>query len=260
MDLWTFMNLEQRKNKLQNMKEDIQNEADDTNSYPSSCLGISMDRKVFNFTVKVPGLSPFPVMCNSEIAGNGWLVIQRRKDGSVNFYRDWNDYKNGFGQLDGEFFIGLDKLHALTASQPFELYVQMESIKGIKKYARYDDFAIGNESELYALNVLGNYSGTAGDSMEYHKGQKFSTFDRDYDMHGKKNCAEFYVGAWWYKKCHYSNLNGQYMYHGRPYAKPHEVRYICWSTFEDYRMLKSTQMMIRPKFGCGGYETSNSNF
>ncbi|KAH8258168.1 hypothetical protein KR038_007206, partial [Drosophila bunnanda] len=114
-------------------------------------------------------------------AGQGWLVIQRRRDGLVNFYRDWSDYKEGFGNLNGDFFIGLEKLHVLTQFQPLELYVHMEQQAGEAKFAKYEEFSIGNESENYHLKFLGSYTGTAGDSLRYHKGQPFSTFDRDND-------------------------------------------------------------------------------
>ncbi|KAH8291415.1 hypothetical protein KR054_011380, partial [Drosophila jambulina] len=114
-------------------------------------------------------------------AGLGWLVIQRRRDGLVNFYRDLSDYKAGFGDLNGDFFIGLEKLHLLTSYQPFELYVYIKTLNGVEKFAKYDEFSIGNKSENYQLKVLGSYSGTAGDSLTFHKGQAFSTFDRDND-------------------------------------------------------------------------------
>ncbi|KAH8279170.1 hypothetical protein KR026_002920, partial [Drosophila bipectinata] len=151
--------------------------------------------------VKVPGHAPFPVLCDCELVGLGWTVIQRRRDGLVNFYRDWNDYKNGFGSLGGDFFIGLEKLNLLTKLHPFELYIHMENFKGIKKFAQYDELVIGDESEGFALKFLGSYTGTAGDSLSYHKGHKFSTFDRDNDNLIYQNCAQYHTGAWWYNGC-----------------------------------------------------------
>ena len=44
----------------------------------------------------------------------GWTVIQNRQDGSVNFLREWGDFKNGFGNLATEFWLGLEKIHMLT--------------------------------------------------------------------------------------------------------------------------------------------------
>lgn len=48
-----------------------------------------------------------------------------------------------------------------------------------------------------------------GDSLSYHQGRPFSTEDRDNDV-AVTNCAMSYKGAWWYKNCHRTNLNGKY--------------------------------------------------
>lgn len=77
----------------------------------------------------------------------------------------------------------------------------MEDFDETIKIARYSAFAIGNEREGYALSLLGKYSGTAGDSLTYHGGAKFSTFDVDNDMWPEGNCAQAHVGAWWYNAC-----------------------------------------------------------
>jgi len=137
-----------------------------------------------------------------ETQGGGWTIILRRLDGSVNFYRNWTEYKNGFGDLDGDFFLGLDKIHAITADRRQELLVILEDFEGDNRFETYDDFAIGNEGQQYELHTLGKASGTAGDSLEYHRGAKFSTFDRDNYEWDKVNCAERSTGAWWYKSCH----------------------------------------------------------
>lgn len=128
-------------------------------------------------------------------------MIQNRFDGSVDFYKQWIDYKNGFGSLDGEFWLGLEKVHHLTSSKPHELLVHLEDYDGTKKYAKYGKFAIGDEGELYALKTLESCSGTLGDALLDYKGMKFSTHDRDNDVYSG-NCAESYQGAWWYKTCH----------------------------------------------------------
>lgn len=107
----------------------------------------------------------------------------------------------GFGNIDGEFWIGLDKLHDLTFSRPHELLVELEDFDGESRKARYTNFAVGDEKESYALVVLGKYSGDAGDSMSYHAGQKFTTFDKDNDFWNEGNCAKAHHGAWWYNAC-----------------------------------------------------------
>ncbi|XP_062142804.1 fibroleukin-like [Drosophila sulfurigaster albostrigata] len=152
------------------------------------------------------------VSCESSLpeAGTGWTVIQRRKDGSVDFNKTWLEYKEGFGDLRGEFFIGLEKLHLLTQSQPHELYISLEDFSNETRYARYDNFVIGNETDLYRIIELGTYSGDAGDSLEVHKYYKFSTADKDSTY---EKCASYFSSGWWFvdNGCYTCNLNGQYV-------------------------------------------------
>ncbi|TMW47140.1 hypothetical protein DOY81_007758, partial [Sarcophaga bullata] len=110
----------------------------------------------------------------------GWIVIQRCSNGSVDFYRNWSEYKTGFGDIDGEFFIGLDKLHTLTSTlKPVELLIQLMDFDDIYKCARYDDFLVGSESENYRLFKVGNYDGNAGDSFIQHLDCNFTTKNHD---------------------------------------------------------------------------------
>lgn len=127
--------------------------------------------------------------------GEAWTVIQRRKDKSIHFNRNWRDYKYGFGNLNTNFFIGLDKLHALTEAQLHELWIQLKDFDDVEKDATYESFAIGGEEEKYPLTVLGTYSGTAGDALiGLHDGCRFSTYDEDNSERGT-NCAKMYKGG-----------------------------------------------------------------
>ena len=142
-----------------------------------------------------------------ETDGGEWTVFQRRMDGSVDFYRNWADYQQGFGNLSGEFWLGLDKIHRLTTTAT-ELYVDMRDFEGNSAYAQYTSFSVGDSSSKYILTVSG-YSGTAGDSLTSpYNGHKFSTRDQDNDA-DSRNCAQAFKGAWQYGNCHYSNLNGR---------------------------------------------------
>ena len=98
------------------------------------------------------------MFCDQTTAGGGWTVFQKRMDGSVNFYRGWNDYKLGFGNLNGEFWLGLDKINRLTSSARNRLRVDLEDTKGKTAYAKYDHFAVTSERSKYQLS-LGTYSG-----------------------------------------------------------------------------------------------------
>ena len=184
------------------------------------------------------GKGSFNVYCDMRTDGGGWTVFQRRQDGSVDFYRGWNDYKSGFGQLTAEFWLGNDKIHRLTAARPNTLRVELEDWNGVRVYAKYGKFNIGDEQAKYRLEV-GSYSGTAGDSLAKHNKMAFSTKDRDNDM-SSGNCAVDYTGAWWYNGCYHSNLNGKYQ------GNKIDVRGAGWYHFRSYLSLKFTEMKLRP--------------
>ncbi|XP_058405762.1 fibrinogen alpha chain [Diceros bicornis minor] len=215
------------------------------------------------FNIKLPGSSKiFSVYCDQETSLGGWLLIQQRMDGSLNFNRTWQDYKRGFGSLndkgEGEFWLGNEHLHLLTLRGSV-LRVELEDCSGNGAYAEYH-FRVGSEAEGYALQVS-SYEGTAGDALiegsvedetEYpsHAGMKFSTFDRDADQ-WEENCAEVYGGGWWYNNCQAANLNGVY-YPGGFYDprnnSPYEIENgVVWVPFKgaDYS-LRAVRMKIRP--------------
>jgi hypothetical protein len=191
------------------------------------------------YTLKLDDFTePFSVYCDMTTDGGGWIVFQRRQDGSVDFYRDWDDYRNGFGYLNGEFWLGLDKIYHLT-KVPQLLRIDLGDFHGKKKYAKYTNFAIGNERMKYPI-TLGRYSGNAGDSLLSHQGMKFSTKDMDNDIY-EQHCSTMYHGAWWYKYCHASNLNGQYIENGETTTNTRGLQWKAWKTY----VLKFTEMKIR---------------
>ena len=113
------------------------------------------------YTIDPDGLGSFDVRCDMETTpGRGWTIFQRRVDGSVDFYRNWNDYKNGFGNLDGEFWLGLDKIHRLSSSKQNVLRVDLQTFENETAYAVYESFSVGNEDDGYRLNLDGrSYTG-----------------------------------------------------------------------------------------------------
>nr|XP_012606027.1 ficolin-3 isoform X2 [Microcebus murinus] len=150
-----------------------------------------------------------PVFCDMDTAGGGWLVFQRRLDGSVDFFRTWSSYKAGFGSQESEFWLGNENLHQLTLQGTWELQVELEDFNGNRTFAHYATFRLLGEAEHYQL-VLGKFSGgTAGDSLSFHSKKPFTTYDADHDSSGG-NCAVVVHGAWWYGSCYRSNLNGRY--------------------------------------------------
>ncbi|GFO06453.1 ficolin-2 [Plakobranchus ocellatus] len=148
-----------------------------------------------------------PYLCDMLTDGGGWIVIQRRSTGKVDFQRDWATYKQGFGTLDEEFWLGNERIHAFSSSGTWELRVDLKYI-GKETYALYSNFKVESESKQYTLRI-GTYSGTAGDSLSYHYGQKFSTLDRDNDRWSSGHYAQRQQGGWWNKSCDEANLNGE---------------------------------------------------
>ncbi|XP_004524078.1 ficolin-2 [Ceratitis capitata] len=193
-------------------------------------------------------LAPFTVYCLADPDGGpAWTVVQRRTDGTEDFYLDWDNYVAGFGDKENEFFIGLDKLHALTNAQPNELWIQMEDFEDEQRFAKYTDFGIGDHNVNYKLNKLDGFTGDAGDSLSVQKGREFSTRDRDNDNDPTKSCAVTYTGAWWYNRCHDSNLNGRYL--DGEYDYDDDAQGIDWYTWHGHQYsLKYVHMAIRPKF------------
>ncbi|XP_049302364.1 ryncolin-2-like isoform X1 [Bactrocera dorsalis] len=190
---------------------------------------------------------PFNVYClRDPDGGEPWAIIQRRQSNDTDFYREWVEYEHGFGDLNANFFLGLDKIHALTHSRSHELWFQLEDFENEKRVAKYESFAIGNAQDKYELISLGKYSGTAGDSFSQHLGQKFTTKDRDNDK-SRDNCAVEYTAAWWYKHCYESNLNGLYL--GGEYPQSQEGKGVVWNAWRGfYYSLKYVHMAIRPKY------------
>ena len=171
-----------------------------------------------------------------------YIVFQRRRDGSEDFYRGWDDYVDGFGDLKREFWMGLEKLHCLTSAAPrTELKIDLADFEGNYKYAHYSFFSVGNSGTNYKLNIAG-YSGTAGDNMSGShslNGMHFTTKDRDNDQSGG-NCAVDRGGAWWYNACTNSNLNGLYL------SGQESARSVSWYHMNNkYESLKFAQMKLR---------------
>jgi hypothetical protein len=186
---------------------------------------------------------PIRVYCDMATDGGGWLVFQRRSDGSEDFYRNWADYAVGFGSVNAEFWLGNNNLHSLTASGSYELRIDMEAWDGTARYASYSDFKMGSACNKYKLSSLGTYCGTAGDSLTPHLGRNFSTPDADND-NSVNSCATLYKGAWWYANCHSSNLNGFYFVGGTPAPFAEGVTWYNWKGH--YYSLKFVEMKMRP--------------
>ena len=181
----------------------------------------------------------FKVYCDLETDKGGWIVFQRRQDASVSFHRTWDDYKRGFGDLKGNFWLGNDKIHRITAANRMILHIDLQDWNGVKVFARYENFKIGDEKSRYTLMASG-YNGTSGDSLSYHNNMMFSTTDIDNDKWQSGSCSNDLTGGWWFNDCHMSNLNGQYLGNTKAYNG------VGWARFKHNLSLKFVEMKMRP--------------
>ncbi|XP_038071335.1 ficolin-2-like [Patiria miniata] len=182
------------------------------------------------------------VYCDQTDNGGGWIVFQRRQDGTVDFYRDWNHYRAGFGSLTGEFWLGNDNLRNLTESNGgWTLQIDLEDFQGQKRTAAYSSFKIMGDK--YVLEI-GSFSGDAGDALWIHNNKAFTTQDEDNDKKTDGNCAQLFEGAWWFDRCHWSHLNGKYYPNGAP-PLAHGVQWGSHVVWDSSISLKKTTMKIR---------------
>ena len=148
------------------------------------------------------------VYCDTGNGGGGWLVVQRRRDGSVDFNRGWGEYEDGFGKLTGEFWYGLRALHCLTGQGGWEMRMDIKLANGTNIFLQYEQFKVASAKDKYKLTV-GGFQGTTNNPMSGHSGMYFTTKDSDNDQ-WFKNCAIDNggpTGGWWYNACMYIRPN-----------------------------------------------------
>ncbi|XP_062603960.1 ficolin-1-like [Saccostrea cucullata] len=183
------------------------------------------------------------VFCDMGTNAGGWTAIQMRRTGSVNFTRNWNEYKVGFGNPEIDYWIGNDAIHQLTRDRP-SLYVSLTLNDVSTKYELYNEFSVSDENDNFKLFLGGPVSGTLGDNMlstdRPIAGMAFSTLDRDNDNKGGGySCAVTMAGGWWFNACHRAFLNG-------PWA-PGNWREPWSPGLMDGLAITETRMMIRAR-------------
>ncbi|XP_078669884.1 fibrinogen-like protein 1 [Branchiostoma floridae x Branchiostoma belcheri] len=239
--------------------EEQSEEGDETQKYPKDCAEVlslgntesgvyliqpsAVTYSLSDKSLRSP-VKPFYVYCRMDRSG-GWTVIQRREDGNENFNRTWADYKQGFGNPWREYWIGNDRLHALTTQARYKLHLHLADWKGRTEHVQYDRFVVEDEYNEYRLRI-GNhlvYDRYRGDSLSAHRDYRFSTSDRDQGH----NCTAQYSAGWWHRKCssYYTNLNGRYR-EGGYFSQPYDgVEWYAWKGEQGYS-LKFTEMRIIP--------------
>ncbi|XP_051906163.1 tenascin-like isoform X2 [Hippocampus zosterae] len=209
--------------------------------HPKDCAQIFLngERTTGVYSIYVAGVQSqvVQVYCDMETDGGGWTVFLRRQNGRLEFFRNWKNYTAGFGNIKDEFWLGLGNLHKITTAGQYVLRIDLRDA-GESAFAQYDKFSIAEPRTRYKL-YIGAYSGTAGDSMTYHQGRPFSTFDNDNDI-AVTNCALSYKGAFWYKNCHRVNLMGKYG--DKSHSKG--VNWFHWKGHET--SIEFAEMKLRP--------------
>ncbi|XP_032421038.1 angiopoietin-related protein 4 [Xiphophorus hellerii] len=190
----------------------------------------------------------FNVFCEMTADG-GWTVIQRRQDGSVDFDQLWQAYEKGFGSLNGEFWLGLENIHAITKDDSYSLNIKFSDWGDDSASVRFP-FELGGKETNYSLLI--QEPGTT-DTLESSLttdsalALPFSTRDQDNDRKGDINCAKHLSGGWWFSNCGRSNLNGRYFQSPPPKQRHQRKQAIFWKTWRGrYYPLKSSIMMIAP--------------
>ena len=150
--------------------------------------------------------------CDMVTDDGGWIVIQRNKRYSaVSFDREWTDYEKGFGDLNTEFWYGLEEIHCLTQRGQWEMRVDYQKNDKSWTYLHYNQFSVGSANEEYPLTV-GGFTGQGTDQFSYpsfgQNGMKFTTLDKDNDK-WSGNCGDHYKSGWWHNRCYWININKQ---------------------------------------------------
>ena len=182
----------------------------------NNCCQLGYGRFTFSRKTKPSGLYVIPNYCKDDHleaeaycdtinGGGGWLVVQRRQDGSVDFNRTWLEYEDGFGNLTGEFWYGLRALHCLTGQGGWEMRMDIKLANGTNIILQYEQFKVASAKDKYKLTV-GGFQGTTTDPMAHHNGMNFTAKDNDNDNRDGDNCALYHglekpIGGWWYKSC-----------------------------------------------------------
>ncbi|XP_064084364.1 angiopoietin-4-like [Macrobrachium nipponense] len=176
-----------------------------------------------SYMIQPRGLQqPIKVWCDHTTNGGGWTIMLARMEQETqeNFDRNWTEYKNGFGEVTGEHWIGLDAMHSMIKGRNHELRVNITDWSDNEAWAEWKEFSVAGEEHFYRLKVNRYASGSqAGDALKWHNTMKFSTPDRDNDAIMGHNCAKKNHGGWWYRGyrgCYQAHPTGRFQRNPSP--------------------------------------------
>ena len=139
------------------------------------------------------------------------MLIQQKVDGSDFFNRSWAEFKVGFNDTRGNYWLGNDRLSQLTLNGRYKLRFDLQTLDDAWLWAEYRSVTVKNETENYQLHVIGFRGNTRSDALAYQSGMMFTTYDRDNDWFTNRryndNCAAYNGGGFWYQSCALCSVN-----------------------------------------------------
>ena len=168
------------------------------------------------------------------------LLSQQNIDGSNFFNRSWKEFKVGFNDSRGNYWLGNELLHRLTDKNlnRYKLRFDIQARNLSWYYAEYSMFEVHNEASNYKLRVSG-YSGNVGDALWSLDGMMFTTYDRDNDPWSdpsyENNCAVRNAGGFWYGGCAHAAVN---------VVRDRGDNFRWWAASTGNTLLKSSRMWL----------------
>ncbi|KAK4322012.1 hypothetical protein Pmani_007214 [Petrolisthes manimaculis] len=191
---------------------------------------------IYPFTCKCDG-EKIRVWCDMETDGGGWTVFlsRQQQNPQLDFNRTWSEYKEGFGNPYGEYWLGNDNLHFITYGRSYTLREDFYSLSYGLSYDTWQSFKVNDENNRYHLSLSGDAAGTHYTGFSSQSGRYFTTFDQDND-YASDNSAVKHGGGWWYYR-------GTYFYPtNNNYTTTLKV-----SGYSNMQKVTSLKMMIRPR-------------
>ncbi|XP_040441068.1 fibrinogen-like protein 1-like protein [Falco naumanni] len=216
--------------------------ASSRSGFPADCSRLRKTSPSGVYVIQPARSPPVVVWCDMDTEGKGWTVVQRNShDTEITWKQSWTTYKYGFGNVQGDHWLGTEYLHLLTQQGTYKVRFIVRNKANVTHYAEYDIFSVESEASGYPLR-LGRFSGDGDDYLTIyhpkkggiHDNMKFSTTDRDQDQYSG-NCASSY-GGWWYDRCHNVLLNAK--------------KYILWPGFCDNGDCASSLILVKPTDVC----------